>query len=230
VNAANNSDAHPVATGVQALIDRLRAEGVDEGKAEAERLVADAESRAKWLVRQAEQEAKEILEKTRAEAENLRRGAEEAMHVAARDALLTVRAQLTQRFAGEVRRLVSEQMQREDVLKQMILEVVRRQSDLLPEDAECTVLLPSDAIGLDDLRRNMDELQEGKLTHFVLAVATDLMRKGITFGVADDDHAGLRVRLEKEELTLDISDQAVADLLLRHLQPRFRAVLEGIVK
>ena len=230
MNESKQADAHPVATGVQTLIDRLREEGVDEGKAEAQRLVADAESRARWLVRQAEEESKEMLEKSRVEAEKLRRGAEEAMHVAARDALLTVRTQLTQRFAGEVRRLVSEQMKREDVLRQMIIEVVRRQSDVLPEDAEGTVLLPSDAIGLEDLRRNMDELQEGTLTHFVLAVATDLMRKGITFGVADDDHAGLRVRLEKEELTLDISDQAVADLLLRHLQPRFRAVLEGIVK
>jgi len=230
LNAANNPDKHPVASGVQTLIDRLREEGVSAGKVEAQRLVADAESRAKWLVRQAEQESKEMLEKARVEAEKLRRGAEESMQVAARDALLTVRAQLTQRFAREVRRLVSEQMKREDVLRQMILEVVRRQSESLPQDSEATVLLPRDAVGLEDLRRNMDELQEGTLTHFALAVATDMMREGITFGVADDDHAGLRVRLDKEELTLDISDEAVADLLLRHLQPRFRAVLEGIVK
>ena len=230
MNASNDTEDHPVAVGVQALIDRLREEGVDEGKARAARLVADAESRAKWLVAQAEQECQAMREKARDDAEKLRRGAEEAMHVAARDALLTVRTQVTQRFASEVRRLVTEQMKREDVLREMIVEVVRRQVATLPDEADATVLLPSDAIGLEDLRRNMDELQEGTLTHFVLAVATDMMREGFTFGVADDEHAGLRVRLDDEELTLDISDQAVADLLLRHLQPRFRAVLEGIVK
>ena len=35
------------------LIERLRDEGVQKGRAEAERIVADAESRARWLVSQA---------------------------------------------------------------------------------------------------------------------------------------------------------------------------------
>jgi V/A-type H+-transporting ATPase subunit E len=40
---------------------------------------------------------------------------------------------------------------------------------------------------------------------------------------------GIRVRLKDEELELDLSDRAIADLLLEHLQPRFRAVMEGQV-
>jgi V/A-type H+-transporting ATPase subunit E len=31
-------------------------------------------------------------------------------------------------------------------------------------------------------------------------------------------------------VVLDLSDQAVAAALLEHLQPRFRALLEGVVK
>jgi V/A-type H+-transporting ATPase subunit E len=41
---------------------------------------------------------------------------------------------------------------------------------------------------------------------------------------------GLRVRLVDKEVILDLSDRAVADAILEHLQPRFRALLEGIVK
>jgi V/A-type H+-transporting ATPase subunit E len=33
-----------------------------------------------------------------------------------------------------------------------------------------------------------------------------------------------------KDITLDLTDQAVADFLLQHLQPRFRAVFEGVVK
>ena len=32
-----------------------------------------------------------------------------------------------------------------------------------------------------------------------------------------------------EELQIDLTDQAIANLLLKHLQPRFRAVMEGLV-
>jgi len=34
----------------------------------------------------------------------------------------------------------------------------------------------------------------------------------------------------KGNITIDLTDEAIAALLLQHLQPRFRAVLEGIVK
>ena len=34
----------------------------------------------------------------------------------------------------------------------------------------------------------------------------------------------------KGNIKIDLTDEAIAALLLQHLQPRFRAVLEGIVK
>jgi len=33
-----------------------------------------------------------------------------------------------------------------------------------------------------------------------------------------------------KDISLDLTDEAIAALLLEHLQPRFRAILEGIVK
>jgi V/A-type H+-transporting ATPase subunit E len=38
------------------------------------------------------------------------------------------------------------------------------------------------------------------------------------------------VRVSERDVTLDLSDRAVAALLLQHLQPRFRAILEGVVR
>jgi V/A-type H+-transporting ATPase subunit E len=38
------------------------------------------------------------------------------------------------------------------------------------------------------------------------------------------------VRLVDRDVVLDLSDRAVADVILEHLQPRFRALLEGVVK
>lgn len=220
----------PVASGVQALIERLRQEGVDAGRGEAEKLVEEAESRAKWIVSQAQEEADRLLAKARETAAREKTAADEALQVAARDALLGIKTQLTQRFTGEVRRLVSDKMKNEALLQQMILEVVGRGREAIDETAPAQVLLPRDVVGLEDLRRNMDELQEGPLTQFVAALATEQVREGVSFGAAEDKEGGIRIHLKDSELTLDMTDTAVANLLLQHLTPRFRALLEGIVK
>jgi len=39
----------------------------------------------------------------------------------------------------------------------------------------------------------------------------------------------MHVLLRGGEVTVDLSEQALSDLLLAHLQPRFRAILEGLV-
>lgn len=219
-----------VASGVQALIDRLREQGIEAGRQNAEKTVADAEARARWVVEQAQEETTRMREQAQAEADRTRTAGQEALQIAVRDALLAVKTDLTQRFAHEIRRLVSDQLKSEDMLQQMILEVAGRSREAIGETEPATVILPRDVVGLNDLRRKPEEMQEGTLAHFVLATATDLMREGVTFGVSEDEQTGIRVRLEGSELTLDLTDEAVANLLLQHLSPRFRALLEGIVK
>lgn len=219
-----------VASGVQALIDRLREQGIEAGRQNAEKTVADAESRAQWVVKQAQEEATRMREQAQSEADRTRAAGQEALQIAVRDALLAVKSDLTQHFAHEVKRLISDQMKSEEMLQQMILEVAGRSREAIGDTEPATVILPRDVVGLDDLRRKPEEMQEGTLAHFVLATATDLVREGITFGVSEDEQTGIRVHLEGSELTLDLTDEAVANLLLQHLSPRFRALLEGIVK
>ena len=57
-----------------------------------------------------------------------------------------------------------------------------------------------------------------------------LPREGIVFRVADDDQEGIMARLVDEEISVEVTAEAVTTLLLEHLQPRFRALLEGIVR
>jgi V/A-type H+-transporting ATPase subunit E len=48
--------------------------------------------------------------------------------------------------------------------------------------------------------------------------------------VTKDNQGGLKLRLVDREVILDMSDRAIAEAILEHLQPRFRALLEGMVK
>jgi len=94
---------------------------------------------------------------------------------------------------------------------------------------EVEVVLPRTLVSLDELRRKPEELREGSLTQFVVATAGDLLRSGLTYTRSDDESEGIRLVLTEEGLVVDLTDTAVASVILRHLQPRFRALLESVV-
>jgi V/A-type H+/Na+-transporting ATPase subunit E len=219
-----------VASGVEALIARLRQEGVNSGHTQAEQIVADAEAKAAAIVNKAQQKAEQLVGEAKQEAENLQRAGQVSLEVAFRDATLSLKSQLTQRFAKEVQHLVGEELQKPELLQRLILEVFAQVKAEVAPAQQVEVLLPEKIAGLEELRHDPEELEQGTLTHFVRLVSRGILREGVSFGVAKDNQGGLKLRLLEQSIVLDLSDRAVAATILEHLQPRFRALLEGIVK
>ncbi len=217
-------------SGVEALLSRLRQEGVEAGRNEAERIVEEARSQAQEILREAREQAGAVVETAKSESEKLAASGTEALEMAARDAVLGLKQRLLGQFCTAVRRLVFVQLQDEAFLKELILQVAGRVREDAAGARSVEILLPEDVIGLEDLRRSPEDLKEGTLTHFVATVAGKTLREGVRFGVTDSTAAGLKVRLSDSDIELDLSDAAVAELLLAHLTPRYRALLEGIVK
>ena len=227
---SRRNSATEVASGVEALIERLRQEGVASGRSQAEQIVSDAKAQADSTLKQAQEQADQIVSKAREEAENLKRAAHEALEVAFRDTRLALKTQLTQRFTGEVQRLIGAETQKPELLEKLILEVAGKVKEEVAVAQQVEVLLPRKVAGLQELSRNPQELEQGILTHFVRLVGQDMVQEGVSFGVAKDNQGGLKLRLVDREIVLDLSDRAIAEAILEHLQPRFRALLEGMVK
>lgn len=222
----------PPAAGVDALIARLRDEGVAQGREEAARIEREAQQKAARIKREAEAEAERLLAEARQEAASLKTAGEDALRLAMRDTVLELKAVLTREVNEKVHRLITTELKREEFLQQLILEVARRGRDEVgaqPGDA-MEVVLPHELVSIEELRRNPLELREGSLSHFVLAVASEVLGEGVRFTVAEDDATGIRIRLQDKHVELDLTDAKVAELILGHLQPRFRAILEGTVK
>ena len=219
-----------VASGVEDLIARLRDEGVNNGRARAEQIVKDAQARADLLVKEAQQEAERIVNQAQEEAENLKRAGHEALQLAFRDTNLALKTQLNQQFTGKLQRLVGAETEKPELLQKLLLEVASRVKEEVAQAQEVEVLLPRKVAGVGELSRNCAELEQEILTYFVKLISQDMLREGVSFGVAKDNQRGLRLRLIDREVVLDLSDRAMAEMLLEHLQPRFRALLEGIVK
>ncbi len=230
--AKEAKEAPPPASGVDALIAKLRDQGVSAGRGEADKIVAAAQAQAKQIVDKANAEAKAHLAAAHKEGDAYQSAGEEAVKTAMRDTVLDMKSRLMQRFGADVRRLTSEELGNDDTLKQMILELVGRvRKDAGTDKAgSVEVVLPEKVAGLDELRKNPAELQKGRATKYALGLTDQMLREGVTFSASDDVKAGVKIRMVEGDITIDLTDEAVAALLLQHLQPRFRAVLEGIVK
>ncbi|MBV9672414.1 MAG: hypothetical protein JO076_06260 [Verrucomicrobia bacterium] len=217
-----------VALGVESLIERLRNEGVANGRAEADRIVKAAQAEAKVTKAKSKEEAEQIVSNARKEAASLEAAGRQALEVAARDSALDLRNQLEQRFAGEVRRLVREEVQRRELLEKLILEVAGHARVEAQGSKHVEVLLPEKAVDLDTLTRNPAAFKDAPLGHFTALVSRGLLREGVTLATSRDLKAGIKIRLADKGIELDLSDKAIADLLMQHLHSRFRALLEGI--
>lgn len=229
-----NDDNTLVSKGVDQLIARLREDGVNKGEQQAEKLLQDAKHKAQHIIDAAKQESQQMLIKARRQTEELHAAGESAMHTAMRDMVLQLKLDLTREFSEDLKRLVSHQLQQPEILKGMILELVGRsaQATNIGEEPNVEVVLPEAVIGLEELRNNPDALGSGHLMEFVFGLTREMLQNGVTFKADENDplSAGLRVKLTDQNLELDLTEQAVASILLQHLQPRFRAILEGVVR
>ena len=91
------------------------------------------------------------------------------------------------------------------------------------------MLLPAELVSLEDLQSKPEEATPGTLMHFVLSLGGGMLREGMCFGASEDGEAGIRVRLVEEDVQIDVTESAISQLLLRHMLPRFRALLHGAV-
>ncbi|RDH82172.1 MAG: hypothetical protein DIZ78_17310 [endosymbiont of Escarpia spicata] len=227
---AKDNSALQVSSGVEALIERLHDEGVAAGQERAEKIVADAEHQAAWIVEQAELETEALKKAAREQAEQTQKALQESLSVAVRDAILSLKSTLSARFADEVQRAVGREMSREQMLQRLILEVAGRAKEQVDESEPMQILLPRDAVGLEELRKDPEALRANPLTELSGLITKEMLQEGVTFIEADDDMPGIRLSIRGDAIKLDVTEAAVTELLLAHLQPRFRALVEGIVR
>jgi V/A-type H+-transporting ATPase subunit E len=211
--------------GVESLIGRLRDEGITQGRTQAEALVTAAQQQAADLVAAAQRESEAILAKAKEEAGKLKAAGEDAIRLAMRDTILAAEGELHKEFEDRLRRLVKGVLAEPAFLQRLILEVAGRVAPTGEQRAE--VLLPAALVSLEDLQSTPEEATPGTLMHFVLSMGGGMLREGMHFGVSEDDEAGIRVRLVEEDVQIDMTESAISQLLLRHMLPRFRALLRG---
>jgi len=217
-----------VASGVQELINRLRDEGVKAGQEKSDQVLREAQEQASRIVAQAKAEAEEILNKARSEIETERAAANDSLRVAIRDTELKMEAELKAGFAAHVKRLVSVELSDREFLRQIVLAIAGMAAgDKACEGQSVEVLLPQDLFETDEKGTRLTEKGKDRMRHFVLGISGDMLREGVELKPSEDISGGIRIRLVGEDLEIDLSDQAISDLLLQNLLPRYQAIVSG---
>ncbi len=209
-------------TGVQALIDRIRDQGVQSANQEAARILAEAEAKASQLLAETQKQVEQLRAKAAADIAAEQAAAQEALKLSARDTVLRLKNVVAAAFETFVRRLVTTATQDRDLMKKLVLVLAGHSAEELIKDKQIQILL-SDAIVTGQSDPKLREL--GKQT--ILSLSSDMLREGVELIPSSSIEGGAKVRLVGEQLEIDLSDKAIAKMLADHLLPRFQAILTG---
>jgi len=194
---------------MQALLDKIRTEGVEKAAAEAHTITAQAEARAREIVAVAEQRA--AAERTRAErdAKAFQQRATDAVHQAARDVVLSVEKSVAAHFRALL--LTQTTLTLSDPARLAALVEAAVSAYLAGGEQALTVCLAEKAAATADALRAAFVRQ---------AVA------GVTLVLDENTGAGFRVHLDNGRVEHDFTAAAVTEALARHLRPQLASLLK----
>ncbi len=212
------------ASGVQELIDRLSQEGVAEGQRQADQLVSDARKQAADLLEAARAQASEIIRQAREEAEHFQTAGEEALGLAARDTVRDFGSKIHAGWRSRLQELVKHELRDPELIRRMMLAIAQQAGERVQDEA-VNVLLSTDMITDEEARRQVEEGRPDSITEFVHGLIGEDLREGFSVDFGSRRQTGLTVRVVNQQVEVDLSSDAIAELLGRHLLPRYRAIM-----
>ncbi len=205
--------------GVQQLIDRLKTEGVQEGKQQADELLTAAKREAAAIIDAARSEADTILRDATREAERTEVNGKRALTLAARDTSLQLKEHLQREFRGWIGGLVQKQLDVPEFLPLVIREMAGQCSDAVSETRGEIKLLVAAVHG------NQQHDSATAVDAFVKTQAAAMFRQGVTVRMDPSVRHGFRMQLAEKNVEIDMSEEAVSAALMRFLAPKFRKLI-----
>jgi V/A-type H+/Na+-transporting ATPase subunit E len=195
---------------LQALIDRLQSDAVDEGQRQARTIVDEAAARAAGIVRDAEARAARLLEQAEHDAQAFTERSTFALEQAGRDLLIAVSQSIERLLAG----LVHESLQQElkpTLLAEMLLKMTEAYVARGGRERRMAVLL-----GPDDIDA-LVALYAGRYR--------ERLTQGVELRLDNSVVQGFRVALVDEHVEHDFTIDAIAEALTHHLRPHLARIL-----
>ncbi|MGC1878776.1 MAG: V-type ATP synthase subunit E [Rhabdochlamydiaceae bacterium] len=197
---------------VKKICDILRRETLEPAEIEAEQIVSSAREHAEQIIEAAHSEIERLHEEARQEIERQKNVFQSSLSQACKQAMEMLKQNIEEKlFNRELSRLMTQHTQNPKVLAELVTAVIKG-IEKEGTEAALSVYIPAAVPA-----RTVNML----LAHEILE---KLKEKSVLVGPLT---GGIEVKLHKENITVDISDAALKELVANYIRKDFRELIFG---
>lgn len=200
---------------LQHLLDKLKKDGVEKARGEADKIVSKARSESERITDEASRKAEDIVAQATREAEALVENGKVSLQQAARDAVLAVGNAVTATFDQLVRREVKDAISSEQ-FAEVITNVIQSYADKFEEQPAIEILV--------------NKKDKDKIADYLNSKLSAEIRNGLEVKGDDSVVAGFKVSLVDDKIEHDFTFDAVAEALCSLLRPQMAEVVKKSMK
>ena len=198
---------------IQKICDAIRKETLEPAKQEVRELIENARLEAAEIVKSAHAEAERVKKHAAKEMEDKQKVFQSSMSLACRQAIETLKQKIElELFQSELNELIAREMTDPKIIVELIHSFMRSlEQQGIEEDFE--VLIPK-------------EIQPRTInTYLTKNVLERLKNQSVEIG---DFRGGVQIRMKGRQITIDISDQVVRELIARSIRKDLRELVFAV--
>ncbi len=194
---------------IQKICELLKKESIEPAKKESEALIVEAHEKAQDIIKAAEKQAAELIEQAKQAMDQERIIFQSTLVQAARLSIESLKQEIEQKiFKQPLAQLVKEEMSRPQVMAKLI-DVIVSAIDKEGLNADLAVTIS-------------EKVVPEEITTLLNAHTLELLKdKPLLIG---DFASGIKIKLLNKNITIDMSGQAVMELLASYA-PQFRKTI-----
>lgn len=197
---------------LQELTKKLYDEGLEKGRSEADKLVAEAKEKAAKIVADARKEAEDILKQAEAKAADTAKNSETEIALAGKQAVARIKAEIANLIVAKTTKEgVKAATLDADFLKEMLVAVARNWNGASAGKVELKALLP--------------EAELKKLDAAFEKATKELLAAGIEVGYSPEVKSGFRVSEKEGGYYISFADADIEALIAEYLREKVSNML-----
>jgi V/A-type H+-transporting ATPase subunit E len=197
---------------IQEICNLLKKETLEPAKKEAEHLIELAKIRAEEILREAEHQKESLIEETKMSLKKERAVFETALFQAASQAKEALKQEIEEKFfSHELKSLITQEMSSQQIVSSL-LEALIKALEKEGVAAKITAIIPQ-TVEKDAVNRKL-----------IQTTLEKLKGKSVTVG---SFKGGVQIKVEGSQLTIDLTDEAVSEMLIPYLRADFRKKMFG---
>ncbi len=192
---------------LDSLIEKIRKEGIEEGKKTADELIREAKAKAEKIVADAKKEAEAIVEEGKKQASHFQANAEADIKQAARNTELLLKEKILGIFDQVFKKEVDQTLKPEfmaELIQKLITEWVKGR--------EVEVIVSKD--------------DKKKLETLLFKGLKKELKDSIVLRVSPEVSSGFRIGIKEEQVFYDFTDDAIVDVMRSLMSPKLKEILD----